>query len=138
MLDTTVRFVCCNCGFAVSKTVDDLPNPPEEIRCINCKAKFVAVIHPAETDKEMALQKFLKKKKLNKEESELVNSVMDSASLVVASGKRAALALAGRGVGPKTASRILARTTISNDDEMLRDVLEAERTYAKNKRFWRD
>ena len=45
------------------------------------------------------------------------------------------MTLAGRGVGPDAASRIL-RTMYTDEDEFLRDILSAEVLYAKNKRFW--
>ncbi len=45
------------------------------------------------------------------------------------------MALAGRGVGPDAASRIL-RTMHIDEDDFLRDILGAEVLYAKNKRFW--
>jgi len=45
------------------------------------------------------------------------------------------MVLAGRGIGPDTAARIL-RTLHSDEDEFLRDILNAEILFAKNKRFW--
>ena len=57
------------------------------------------------------------------------------ANLVNEGGKRAAMTLAGRGVGPESASRILGRSH-ADEDEFLRDILSAEVLFAKNKRFW--
>ncbi len=50
-------------------------------------------------------------------------------------GKRASLVLAGRGVGPDAASRIL-RSMYVDEDDFLRAIMNAEILYAKNKRFW--
>ena len=50
-------------------------------------------------------------------------------------GCEAALWLAGRGVGPDSASRIL-RSMHTDEDEFLRDILSAEVLFARNKRFW--
>ena len=45
------------------------------------------------------------------------------------------LAFAGRGIGADTAARILS--SFSEDEEdLLRDILNAEITYARTKRFW--
>ena len=58
-----------------------------------------------------------------------------NASLVKDYGPKAVVALAGRGVGPDSASRILSGF-YENEDEFLRDILSAELTYARTKRFW--
>jgi ATP-dependent Lhr-like helicase len=50
-------------------------------------------------------------------------------------GKKAVIALVGRGVGPDTAARLLARYQ-TEEDEFLRDILAAEIMYARTKRFW--
>ena len=57
------------------------------------------------------------------------------ADLVLTYGKKVVVALAGRGVGPDTAIRILAKQR-ENDEDFLRDILEAERAFARTKRFW--
>jgi ATP-dependent Lhr-like helicase len=58
-----------------------------------------------------------------------------SANLVMEHGKRALVALSGRGVGPDTAARILSGF-YDNEDEFLRDILSAEMNYARTKKFW--
>jgi hypothetical protein len=50
-------------------------------------------------------------------------------------GKKALVALCGRGIGPDTASRILASFQ-QDEDDFLREILVAEINYAKTKRFW--
>ena len=49
-------------------------------------------------------------------------------------GRDALLALAGYGVGPDTAARILAKQ--KKEDELLWEILEAEINYARTKKFW--
>ena len=58
-----------------------------------------------------------------------------NASLVKEHGQRAMLTLAGRGIGPDTADRVLS-SFYDGEDEFLRDILSAELTYARTKRFW--
>ena len=58
-----------------------------------------------------------------------------NASLVNAHGYNAALVLAGRGIGPEVAGRILAKMHI-DEDELLRDIMASEVNYARTKQFW--
>ncbi len=43
--------------------------------------------------------------------------------------------MAGRGVGPKTAGRIL-EVPYSDDDELVRRIFSDEIRYARTRRFW--
>ena len=56
--------------------------------------------------------------------------------LVMVGGKNAIIALAGRGVGYVTTSRILSKYH-ADEDDLYRDILAAERQYFKTKRFWK-
>jgi len=53
----------------------------------------------------------------------------------MAHGRKAVMALMARGVGEDTAARIL-RGYHETEQDFLRDVLAAEVTYARTKRFW--
>ena len=61
--------------------------------------------------------------------------IVKNANLVNSYGGLAAIVLAGRGVGPEVAARILMKMHV-DEDELLRDVMAAEVTYARTKRFW--
>ncbi|MGE4274990.1 MAG: hypothetical protein AB7E27_02865, partial [Candidatus Methanomethylophilaceae archaeon] len=58
-----------------------------------------------------------------------------NANIVHSYGRKAVLALSGRGVGPDAASRIL-QMYHQEEDDLLRDILAAEVNYARTKRFW--
>ena len=79
--------------------------------------------------------KILKKENPTAEEKKDMLRIGRNANLVNENGKRACMTLAGRGIGPDAASRIL-RTSYTDEDDFLRDILAAEVLYAKNKRFW--
>ena len=70
-----------------------------------------------------------------KEETKEIKRIMKCAELVNQYGREAALVLAGRGIGPDTAARILRAPRI-DEDGFFRKILDAEILYAKNKQFW--
>jgi ATP-dependent Lhr-like helicase len=59
----------------------------------------------------------------------------NEAHLVATYGKKAVVALMGRGVGPETAARILSQLR-DDDIAFLRDILAAEINYARTRSFW--
>jgi ATP-dependent Lhr-like helicase len=77
----------------------------------------------------------LKKGASSEEEKKELKRIYKNANLVMANGKKAVMALVGRGVGPDTAARILAKNSM-DEEELLRDILAAEVNYARTKRFW--
>jgi ATP-dependent Lhr-like helicase len=123
-----VVMVCMNCRTQKRSTVARLP---EKITCAKCGGVLLAAIQPyAESQLDV-----LKKGASNEEERKELRRIYKNANLVMAYGKKAVIALVGRGVGPDTAARILARYQ-TEEDEFLRDVLAAEVVYARTKRFW--
>ena len=58
-----------------------------------------------------------------------------SADLVIVYGKKAAITMAGHGIGPQTAARILAM--LPNKEKLFKDILEAEKLFAKTKIYWK-
>ncbi len=129
----TVRLVCIfNADWDAIRVVKTLA---ERIKCPHCKSTLVAATYRGDD----ALIGISKKKKraviLSDEERELWDRAWKSASLVQVSGRKAILAMSGRGVGPTIASRIL-RKSFRNDDEFYVEILKAEREYARTRLFW--
>ncbi|UCD92099.1 MAG: DEAD/DEAH box helicase [Methanobacteriota archaeon] len=104
---------------------------PDKVKCEICGSLMMASLHPFDRP----LVKLVDKKSLSKEEKKELKRLLKNANLVREKGKKAIFALAGRGVGPDTAARIVARLH-ENEEEFLRDVLAAEVNYARTKRFW--
>jgi ATP-dependent helicase Lhr and Lhr-like helicase len=104
---------------------------PSRIQCPKCGGVMIAALLPYNKE-DIAL---LKKAKPTADEAKEVKRLYKNASLVREHGGKALLTLAGRGIGPDTASRVLSGF-YDNEDEFLRDILTAELTYARNKRFW--
>jgi ATP-dependent Lhr-like helicase len=124
----TATFLCLNCKMSWREAVKDLP---AKIRCPKCQALMIAIVAPYEKDKVMKLDLG----GTDKESRSKAKRLFTNASLVMAHGKRAVLALMARGVGEDTAARIL-RGYHETEEDFLRDVLAAEITYARTKRFW--
>ena len=128
-----VRLFCVHCGeWNASFAIKHLEEYP---KCRLCGARFLAILDRKDNDTMKAIKKRLKKQKVTEEEEELIIRAKRSADLMLAYGKKAALALSARGIGPQTASRVLAKMQ-TDEEDLLRDILEAERTYARTRRFW--
>jgi ATP-dependent helicase Lhr and Lhr-like helicase len=69
------------------------------------------------------------------EHKNLEKRILKNANLINSYGGRAALVLAGRGIGPDAAARILSKMH-SDEDSLLRDIMASEVNYARTKQFW--
>ena len=133
LLNTRVRLVCMKCGkFSVSKSVGMIKDDPE---CPLCGSRFITVMKPHEKEKEKIIKKNLEGKELSIEENKKLKNMENAADLILTYGTKVVTALAGRGVGPDTAIRILAKQK-ENEEDFLKDILQAERNFCKTKRFW--
>ena len=128
-LEDEVMFASClNCGSQWRFRVGDAP---KRFRCPQCGGVMIAVLKGYEREN----IRLVKLQELSAQEKKDRLRLSRNANLVNEHGKRAVLALAGRGVGPDAASRIL-RSMHVDEDELLRDIMNAEILYAKNKRYW--
>ncbi|MEM5812355.1 MAG: DEAD/DEAH box helicase [Candidatus Aenigmatarchaeota archaeon] len=136
LMETRVGLVCANCGRWA--TIYSVENLPEKIRCPICEAGFISVV-PSRyiLEAQELAKKALSGKKLKGDDLKHWEMMQDSASLVISSGRNAVVAMAGRGIGRKTTARILSKPW-KTEDEFLQKILEAEQTYARNRRFWGD
>src|SRR5256712_757895 len=124
----TATFLCLNCKMSWRDVVRDLP---AKIRCPKCEGLMVAVIVPYEKDKIAKLDL----QGTDKESRAKAKRLFTNASLGMAHGRKGVLALMARGGGEDTGARI-PRGYHETELDFLRDVLAAEITYARTKRFW--
>ncbi len=123
-----VLLACMNCRKWKSKTV--VARVPDQPVCGNCGARLIAALKPYETE----LYSIANKKTKNQEEKAIEQKLIRNANMVLSSGKKAIIILSAKGVGPETASRILA--TYTSGDALMREILKAERNFVKTHRFW--
>jgi len=127
--DEVLHGSCLNCSTQWRIKVADTPSRPI---CPKCSGNMIALLKSYERES----IKTVKMKERTEQEKKDALRVSRNANLVNEyGGKRASIVLAGRGIGPDGASRIL-RSMHVDEDDFLRDIMNAEILYAKNKRFW--
>ncbi len=126
--DEVVYSTCMSCATQRRLRVGDAP---KKLKCPNCGSVMVAVLKSYEREN----VKLLKQERLTPHEKKDLQRMSKNANLVMGEGKRAVFALAGRGIGPDSASRLL-RGIFIDEDDFLRGIMAAEVQYAKTKRFW--
>jgi len=113
MLTKTVQLKCLNCSttrFLFLATAEN------KIKCPKCGSETLYLFHER-----------IKKSKADMQyESGLVQSF----------GKWGVYALASYGVGAKTADRVLAKLR-RNEDDFWWDLIEAQKNFIKNKKYWK-
>ncbi|RLI29173.1 MAG: helicase [Candidatus Hecatellales archaeon] len=128
-----VRLLCLYRGDW--ETLRRLENLPERPRCPRCGSTLIAVLNPQDRETVEAVRKKLSGRRLSREEERLWLTAWKNASLIQNYGRKAALALSARGVGPSTAARLL-RQPFESEEEFYQALLRAEREYLRTRAFW--
>ncbi|MBI1978675.1 MAG: DEAD/DEAH box helicase [Candidatus Aenigmarchaeota archaeon] len=134
LLNTQMRLVCVNCGdwdqLYFVKEVND------RVKCNKCDSKLLAPLKKQWIGGGKVVKKALRKIGMDELERKRYENMKNRAELFMYFRGKSVKALAGKGVGPTTAKRILGKYH-KDDNNLFRDILEAEKTFAKTKRYWK-
>jgi len=129
----SVDLICFECGKTdYNLTVKDLPPKP---LCESCKSGLLAVSTWYTDFVKQILQRKLNEETLNENERTILAKSRRSADLVLSYGRRAVIAQCVYGIGPQTASRILARMH-DHERDFYKDLLESKLHFITTRQFW--
>jgi len=129
----TVDLLCFECGEVMqAETVKKLAAKPE---CKSCGSSLLAISNWSSDYLARILAKKKRTESLEDDERETLSRARRSADLVLSYGRRAVIAQCVYGIGPQTASRILAKM---HDDEksFYKDLLEAKLKFITTRQYW--
>jgi ATP-dependent Lhr-like helicase len=128
-----VNLLCFECStLTESVRVNSLEQKP---RCSKCGSGLLAVLFWNVQFVAKALQKKRRQEKLEQDEEQALVRARRSADLVLSYGRRAVIAQCVYGVGPQTASKILAKMH-DNDADFYKDLLDAKLKFIVTRPFW--
>jgi len=128
-----IDLLCFDCAsLTTNVTVANLLDHPV---CPKCSSRLLAPVFWSSSFVTNVLNKKRHKEALDENEQKALTRARRSADLVIAYGKRAIIAQSVYGIGPQTASRVLAKMH-DTDDAFYRDLLEAKLQFITTRAFW--
>jgi ATP-dependent Lhr-like helicase len=132
LMTTALKLTCMNCGASLRATAE---RSRTIVGCHRCGSRMLAPIPTGDMRTQRSVKDGLGKKRLAGDDRKRFKAAAMAAELFSQYGYRAVMCMAARGVGPKTAGRILA-TYVENDDELARAIFRDEVKFARTRRFW--
>jgi len=132
LLKTRHRFICARCG--MWQRVMETNEVKNVLICPYCKSRQITATFYSDYDLSKIIQKKHSGEKISGEENHKFMRAWKISSLLENFGKTAIIVLSGYGIGADTAARIL-RNMVS-DEELYKQVYEAERQYVTTRGFW--
>ncbi len=126
---------CLSCRDWTKETrVRELPEKPV---CKKCNVGLLTNLRRKEEIEKLKgiLNRRIKKEQLAEEELKEISNARRAADLTLSYGKQAIIALQVKGVGPETASRILGKMHV-NEDEFYLDLLKAKIRFLRTRQYW--
>jgi len=129
IMEDRVLLACLHCEeWDRRQTVERVAERPE---CPACGSTRIAALNPWADEVLESVRTDTK----DDEQRKQTERAYRAASLVQSHGKKAVIALAARGVGPRNAALIINNHR-EDETDFYRDIIERERQYARTKSFW--
>ena len=132
LLKTRHRLVCVRCGkwekVIETGQINEIPS------CPYCKSRQISATFYSDYDLPKIVQKKIAGKKITTEENHKFTRAWKVSSLLANFGKTALIVISGYGVGADTAARILRNMV--GEEELYKQIYEAERQYVTTRGFW--
>lgn len=132
LLKTKHRLICARCGrwerVVETKEVNGI------LSCPYCKSRQITATYYSDYDLSKIIQKKHAGKKISLEENQRFMRAWKVSSLLENFGKIALVTLSGFGVGADTGARILRNMV--GEEELYKQIYEAERQYVTTRGFW--
>jgi len=135
LLETKQRLICVRCGLWQQVMT---PNETCSFRCKYCKGQQITCTYEYDHELVKTIQKKQQGKRLTSDENKNFKKAWKVSSLLSSFGKTALIVMAGHGVGPDTAARILKNSLEDDDDYLIKQIIVAEKTYTLTRGFWKD
>ena len=125
-----VIMLCTFCSLQFSHKID--LSQSAKLTCKRCGSPMLSIYNE---EYGIAIEKKLEGKKLARDERESYSNAIIETGMISAYGDRAIMALLTYGVGTVTAARVL-RMVRSDNEKFIKDLIEAQKTFIKNSKFW--
>jgi len=129
----SIDLLCFDCGkLRTEAMIGDLPEHPS---CGNCESRLLAPLFWSTVYVANTLRKRKNAESLDENEQKALVKARRSADLVISYGKRGVVAQSVYGIGPQTASRVLAKMH-ERDEDFYKDLMEAKLQFIATRPYW--
>ena len=128
-----IDLLCFECGNLSPETM--IADMPEHPACQTCGSRLLAPVFWNTGYVSGVLTRKRKGEALDENDQKTLVKARRSADLVISYGKRGVIAQSVYGIGPQTASRVLAKMH-EKDDEFYKDLLEAKLQFIATRPYW--
>ncbi len=128
-----ITLVCILCGHRLRAKLGSLDETM--LICPRCRSKALAPVKGDGAEEARLVKKVLNKERLTRMEQKAFRELQERAALVMNYGIDAVIALAGRGIGPFEARRVLYKYKTSGKD-LFELMLDAEKKFLRTRRFF--